>query len=153
MTTQTDIDYTALDSMDDYYQRQADAAEVEYYRAHEAEIRRREEERGGDIYSRYVVTEREMQQADEDYIYVRDEVLAAVKRGVGYFDLEDGVEHIAHRVLRALQETEVLDSSLPPTKYLIEEISMSLKNFSDEPTDKDFEKIFWHFHNFGWVHA
>lgn len=118
-------------------------AEVAYHKAREVIMQ-------GYDHAGYEAGEYEMEQANDDYIYVRDETLTALKKGVGDFDPEEGTEHSAHRVVVALQETDVLDSEVP-VSLLRQKVANHLDGFSTVPTENDFEKIFDYLHTRGWV--
>lgn len=135
MTTYMEDTFISAD--DEYREReiqQSYDAEVQFYQYQE-EARQEQEER----------------QAEEDYAYVRDETIAAIAQGVGYFDPEEAPEDVAHRIALAVRETEVFTQGLL-MKAIVREILEDVRNLPEDPVDADFEVIFNRMHSFGWVH-
>lgn len=156
MTTQT----TDLDDRDYLRDRASMDAERDHYLRLEGEALRRENwDLDSDYYdlSRYdaaydLQQAEEERQADEDYAYVRDETLAAVETALADWDADEDIAHSVHRVVLALQGTDVLDATLP-ANALHREINRLLTEFPEEPTEADYEGVFECLHGHGWVHV
>lgn len=94
----------------------------------------------------------EARQEEDDYIFVRDETLSVIADALKDWDVDEDVEHPAHRVVMGLQASDILDPQVP-ARLVCQTVAGVLVNFSEIPTLADYESLFEVLNERGWVHA